>query len=68
MLHYELLFSHSFSLDDPLQVGDAFRYKREVWQVAEMSKSRPDGETDRAVLRSWPNEVDYPATIYGESA
>jgi hypothetical protein len=22
MLHYELLFSHSFSLDDPLQVGE----------------------------------------------
>ena len=27
MLHYELLFCHSFSLDDPLQIGDAFRYR-----------------------------------------
>jgi hypothetical protein len=39
MLHYELLFSHSFSLDDPLRAGDAFRYKGEVWQVA----ARADG-------------------------
>jgi hypothetical protein len=42
MLHYELLFSDSFSLDEPLRVGDAFRHKGGVWQVAEMSKSRPD--------------------------
>ena len=66
MPHYELLFSHSFSLDDPLRVGDAFRYGGDVWQVAEVTPAKGDGP--RVLLRLWPGGMKYPATIYGESA
>jgi Lhr-like helicase len=40
MANFELWFQHSISLDEPLNVGDAFRYRGEVWRVAEVDGNR----------------------------
>jgi hypothetical protein len=63
---YEILFSHSLFLDDPLWVGDAYRHGGDVWQVGEALSS--DGDGMRLLLRPWPNDVPHPETIRGESA
>lgn len=65
MPHYELLLSHDFTLDEPLAVGDAFRYQGTVWRV---EKVEPHDLADARVwLGNWPNEMPLPPEVHGES-
>lgn len=67
MPSYHILKPLSVSLDEPLFVGDAFRWNDEVvWKVATVE---PTGDNSyRVELEPWPGEERYPATIKGTSA
>jgi hypothetical protein len=64
--NYEILLSHTVTLENPLWVGEAFRYAGLVWQVEKATPASGD-EDMRLLLRLWPDDVPHPATIRSES-
>jgi hypothetical protein len=58
---YQLWFHHSIDLDEPLSVGDAFKYQGAVWRVARV-------EEDSVYLELWGvGHGPFPYKIHGES-
>jgi hypothetical protein len=57
----QLWFQHSIDLDEPLSVGDAFRYLGDAWYVARV-------EGDQVYLELWgERHGPFPEKIHGES-